>query len=175
MIGNDIVDLHAAAKESNIFRRGFLGKIFLPAEQAYIAAAACPATMAWQLWSWKEAVYKIVHRQTRQRTYAPQQFSCEISGTRGSVTHQQQQYYVISTLDAGYVHTTAAVTPQLLQHLFVKIADYNGSDYTTIILPPQLEMLKDEYGIPYARCRYTNRVTPISVSHHGAYTAMVIM
>ena len=86
MIGNDIIDLHLAEQESNIRRRGFLDKLFLPAEQDIIAAAAQPAAMVWLLWSCKEAVYKIIHRYSRKRLYAPHHYACalqEVAGTAG--------------------------------------------------------------------------------------------
>ncbi|HVI44007.1 MAG TPA: 4'-phosphopantetheinyl transferase superfamily protein [Chitinophaga sp.] len=74
--GNDIIDLQLAAAENNWRRRGYLDKIYTPAEQELIASATAPDIMVWLLWSCKEAVYKIVNRSSGARSYAPQQFDC---------------------------------------------------------------------------------------------------
>ena len=71
MIGNDIVDLELARKESNWKRKGFLDKIFAKNEQLLIFNAENPDTMVWNLWSRKEAAYKIYNRQTQIRGYFP--------------------------------------------------------------------------------------------------------
>ena len=60
MIGNDIVDLALAKKESNWKRNRFLDKIFTQKEQLLIANAINPEIMIWNLWTRKEAAYKIV-------------------------------------------------------------------------------------------------------------------
>jgi len=57
MIGNDIVDLELALKESNWKRKGFLNKIFTNEEQLLISSAINPEIMVWNLWSRKEAAY----------------------------------------------------------------------------------------------------------------------
>jgi phosphopantetheinyl transferase (holo-ACP synthase) len=71
MIGNDIVDLALARKESNWQRKGFLDKIFTKKEQLQIVTAQNPETMVWNLWSRKEAVYKIYNRETGIRAFIP--------------------------------------------------------------------------------------------------------
>jgi phosphopantetheinyl transferase (holo-ACP synthase) len=63
VIGNDIVDLALARKESNWKRPGYLNKIFTTKEQLLISSAENPNTMVWNLWSRKEAAYKIIIEQ----------------------------------------------------------------------------------------------------------------
>jgi phosphopantetheinyl transferase (holo-ACP synthase) len=63
VIGNDIVDLALARKESNWKRPG-LNKIFTTKEQLLISSAENPNTMVWNLWSRKRAAYKIYNRAT---------------------------------------------------------------------------------------------------------------
>jgi phosphopantetheinyl transferase (holo-ACP synthase) len=53
VIGNDIVDLALARKESNWKRPGYLNKIFTTKEQLLISSAENPNTMVWNLWSRK--------------------------------------------------------------------------------------------------------------------------
>ena len=76
MIGNDIVDLALSQKESNWKRKGFLDKIFTRNEQLLILNAKNPDVMVWNLWSRKEAAYKIYNRQTKVRGYFPLQLEC---------------------------------------------------------------------------------------------------
>ena len=76
MIGNDIIDLALALKESNWKRKGFLDKIFTKNEQLLILNTQNPEVMVWNLWSRKEAAYKIYNRQTGIRGYFPLQLEC---------------------------------------------------------------------------------------------------
>ena len=69
MIGNDIVDLALAKKESNWKRNRFLDKIFTETEQLLIFHSENPEIMVWNLWSRKEAAYKIYNRETGIRGY----------------------------------------------------------------------------------------------------------
>ena len=55
MIGNDIVDLALAEKESNWKRKGFIDKIFTPQEQSLIKTSINQEIIIWNLWSRKEA------------------------------------------------------------------------------------------------------------------------
>jgi acyl carrier protein len=76
VIGNDIVDLALARKESNWKRPGYLNKIFTTKEQLLISSAENPNTMVWNLWSRKEAAYKIYNRATGIRGYFPLNLEC---------------------------------------------------------------------------------------------------
>ena len=76
MIGNDIVDLTLARKESHWKRVGFLEKIFTKREQLLILNAQNKEQMVWNLWTRKEAVYKIYNRQTGIRAFIPLQLEC---------------------------------------------------------------------------------------------------
>lgn len=165
MIGNDIVDLHLAEKESRIHRRGFLDKLFLPGEQALVRDAADPAVMVWLLWSCKEAVYKIIHRATHERKFAPHAFGCRLwqldgASAAGTVVYRQQPYYFRSNYIGSCIHTHAAVDPPLLQELSVFTA------YRPAALPL---FYKDEHGLPYTRERDSGKALPASISHHGKY------
>lgn len=159
MIGNDIVDLEQAAKESNWQRRGYLRKIFTAEEQIIILAEPDPAIMVWHLWSCKEAVYKIVHRHTRIRTYAPLQFNCSIASE--TVTYKGQLFPFKSRRTANCIHTIAVEN----EALFNRVEIYTGDT----IIRQQWNITKDEDGIPFLDG------TPVSVSHHGRYAGLVIM
>lgn len=146
MIGNDIIDLKLAAEESNWQRSGYLEKIFTAEEQVLIHSSADPFRMVWLLWSCKEAVYKIVHRRTKIRKYAPLSFHCSAD----MVVHEGFSYYVRSEQSSEHIYTIAVENPVLFD-----------------LLQTVNEVTKDENGIPY----YEGR--PASVSHHGRFKAMI--
>ena len=62
MIGNDVIDLVLAKKESNWKHKGFLTKLFTSFEQELIAKATNQEEMVWMIWSIKESVYKAYQR-----------------------------------------------------------------------------------------------------------------
>ncbi|MBO9730149.1 MAG: 4'-phosphopantetheinyl transferase superfamily protein [Chitinophaga sp.] len=177
MIGNDIVDLDLAEKESNIHRNRFRDKLFLPHEKTLIEKAAHPDVMLWLLWSCKEAVYKIIHRITHERKFAPQQFACYLSPNTeaaGEVVYQQQHYYFQSRRVGSGIHTMAAVSRTLLDQVTIQTA-YHVKPGWQHLLPATELFQKDEHGIPYVRDSYSGARWPVSVSHHGKYAGMVKM
>ena len=70
-IGHDIIDLKLAKKESNIFRRGYLDKILTEYEQSLMQKTVDACLCFWQIWSMKEAVYKILRQKGEERGYYP--------------------------------------------------------------------------------------------------------
>lgn len=158
MIGNDIVDLELAAKESNWLRPGWLNKIFTADEQSAILSAPDPQVMVWLLWSCKEAVYKIVNRHTRIRTYAPLQFNC--SASSGLVAHNGRLYPFRSSQTANCIHTVAVGEEALFDTLEIHTGDADSRQ--------QWNITKDKDGIPDLAGN------PVSVSHHGRYAGLVL-
>ncbi|SFD76102.1 4'-phosphopantetheinyl transferase superfamily protein [Chitinophaga sp. CF118] len=158
MIGNDIVDLHLAERESYWQRQGYLNKIFTADEQSFILASADPTTAVWLLWSCKEAVYKIVHRHTRVRTYAPLKFNCSV--TAGTVTYEGH-VYPFRSLQSGYcIHTIAVEKAELFDALEIYTED--------ALKREQWDISKDDDGVPYLEG------SPVSISHHGRFAGLVI-
>ena len=158
MIGNDIIDLEQAVKESNWLRPGYLNKIFTADEQSAILTARDPTVMVWLLWSCKEAVYKIVHRHTRRRTYAPLHFNCSLS--YNTVKHNGQLYPFRSQQTGNCIHTIAVENEALFDVLEIHTGDAESR--------LQWNITKDEDGIPDIAG------IPVSVSHHGRYAGLVI-
>lgn len=159
MIGNDVVDLSLAATESNWRRRGYLDKLFSPAEQRLITAACDRDVMVWMLWSAKEAAYKMIHRATRQRTYAPLRYRVQLSGEeRGIVQYETQSFYFRTSVKDDCLHTVALAEP---------------SCWPQVVYGPQPGemLLKDEAGVPFIRSGGGDRMA--SVSHHGIYREIV--
>ncbi|WP_285008942.1 4'-phosphopantetheinyl transferase family protein [Pedobacter faecalis] len=150
MIGNDIVDLRKAEKESNWRRPGYLEKLFTPEEQAMIQSAALPDQMVWLLWSMKESAYKIMSRRRNLRSFAPRKLVCRHlnlteQSAAGQVTYEQDQYYTSSIVNPGYVYTIACEHKDDLAKVH------------SIISPPHSNYAYSLSG---------------SVSHHGRYLAL---
>jgi phosphopantetheinyl transferase (holo-ACP synthase) len=159
MIGNDIVDLALAKKESNWQRKGFLDKIFSKREQLLILSALCPETMVWNLWSRKEAAYKIFNRQFGRRIYNPLAFECHnVDLSIGIVEIDQLIYYTKTTITKHYIYTMSVLD----ETYFDKIQE--------IITTNDIQK---KNGIPY----YTNKnneIKPLSKTHHGRYERIII-
>jgi len=152
MIGNDLVDLEQADKNSNWQRKGYLDKIYTYQEQQLILKSQNPSQMVWTLWSMKEAAYKIHSREKNIRTFAPTSLVCNLlnfSNNTGLVSIDNRAYYTKSYVSNSYIHTLAA--PSL------------------VILSRIKELI---YKNPPTDFNYRN-TNPKCVSHHGQYLALV--
>jgi len=155
MIGNDIIDLALAKKESNWRRKGFLEKLFTQEEQLLIAKAKNQEIMVWNLWSRKEAAYKIYNRETGIRGYIPKQLICFYENeTRGTVCCNGYIYYTETIVTANFVYTIAAIKLDL----FSRIKKINLD-----------EEISKTNGIPNKIDAQTALLTPVSISHHGRF------
>ena len=192
MTGNDIVDIIAAAVESNWKRKGFLQKIFTQKEQEYIHSAVAPAHMVWKLWSMKESAYKIYTRQYGGRFFAPQKLSCTIlSETAGQVVINNISYQTIISTARNYIYSIVrqdtfgkndfynccfdlpqedCVSQQKFIHekLITHYADMKNGDKN------DFEIIKDTNNIPFLYCKKEKMKIPVSITHHGNYAAFTI-
>jgi len=108
MIGNDIVDLKIAAKESNWKRPRFLNKVFTTDEQELIANASNQHQTVWLLWSMKEAAYKIHVQQSGIRFFNPLKLACNFDSTsNGIVTIENTTFFTTSVFSEKYIYTIA--------------------------------------------------------------------
>jgi phosphopantetheinyl transferase (holo-ACP synthase) len=161
MIGNDIVDLALAQKESNWKRKGFLDKIFTQEEQLLISKAENPEVMVWNLWSRKEAAYKIYNRQTGIRGYFPLQLVCsDIHLEIGKVICHETHYFVKTEITSDYIHTVAVT----------KIEDFDK-----IVLVDNCIKIEKQNGIPSFFNTNTKTLKPISISHHGRFERKIMI
>jgi phosphopantetheinyl transferase (holo-ACP synthase) len=155
MIGNDVVDLVLAQKQSNWQRKGFLDKIFTEREQILIQKSKNQTTMVWNLWSRKEAVYKIYNRETGIRGYFPLKLECLYeSPTLGLVFINEQTYHTQTQLSEGKIYTIAVA----------KNVDFDAIK----VLSPNLKISKTN-GIPFLFDALSNTQKPVSISHHGRF------
>lgn len=155
MIGNDIVDLVLARKESNWQRKGFLDKIFTQKEQLLIANADNPEVMVWNIWTRKEAAYKIYNRQTNIRGYFPLQLECSYeSETSGKVCCNGNTYYTETKISENCIYTIAVAE----KDYFMQIRN----------LDSDIEICKNN-GIPFIIDELIKITKPVSISHHGRF------
>lgn len=165
MIGNDIVDLALAQKESNWKRKGFLDKIFTRNEQLLILNAKNPDLMVWNLWSRKEAAYKIYNRQTNIRGYFPLQLECfdlEILDgiIFGKVIVKDFVYYTKTAVSTEFINTIAVERLQ---------------DFASITTLENRKNIKKNNEIPSYFEKNIISTKPVSISHHGRFEQIVTL
>jgi phosphopantetheinyl transferase (holo-ACP synthase) len=163
MIGNDIVDLVLALKESHWKRKGYLDKIFTQNEQLLILNSDNPTSMIWNLWSRKEAAYKIYNRQTQVRGYFPLQIECfdleNMGGfTFGKVVVKDLVYYSKTEINAEFIHT---------------IAVENAQYFDTIKTLENRNTIQKTNGIPDYFDVDSLSTKPVSISHHGRFERII--
>jgi phosphopantetheinyl transferase (holo-ACP synthase) len=163
MIGNDIVDLALAQTESNWKRKGFLDKIFTQNEQLQILNAENQAIMVWNLWSRKEAAYKIYNRKTQIRGYFPLQLECfdldSIDGIIfGKVVVKDLVYFTKTEINPEFINT---------------IAVEKVNDFGKIKTLKNRNNIQKTNGIPDYFEADNLSTKPISISHHGRFERII--
>jgi phosphopantetheinyl transferase (holo-ACP synthase) len=158
MIGNDVVDLNLAGKESNWQRKGFLSKIFTKNEQTLIQNSENQEIAVWNLWSRKEAAYKIWNRETGIRKFNPIQFECfDLESETGKVQFKNTIYFTKTEILTDYIHTIAVLNKEIFNNIkFIK----------------KLITIEKKKGIPF----YVNenqKIKPVSKSHHGRFESII--
>ena len=157
MIGNDIVDLALARKESNWKRKGYLDKIFTSQEQFLIINSDNPEIMVWNLWSRKEAAYKIFNRQTGIRAFNPIQFeNFEIEKNIGSVHAFNVVYFTKTEITTEYIHSVCVTNK----------ADFNTLKY--LFSPEEIVKIN---GLPHNK----TTLKPVSKSNHGRFERLITL
>lgn len=159
MIGNDIVDLVLTRVESNWRRSGFLDKIFTEKEQIMIINSKNPEITVWNLWSRKEATYKIINRQNQRRVFIPLQLECfdiEINENEilGITLYQGNYYFTQTILNEEFIYSECVVKKE---------------DFDNITIIHSKHIKKDNHGIPHNLINGN----PVSVTHHGRFESKV--
>ncbi len=176
MLGNDIVDLQLAARQSNWRRKGYLEKIFTDKEQDLIANANNQDQMVWLLWSMKEAAYKIVSPSVGERFYRPKSFECTPNLSeyplKGKVIYEGFDLDTISEISADFINTTS--TSERNRNLEYYLL-YNQNTYVDEfnMQSTKYKLIKNEANLPTVQDLFTEEFCPASVSHHGRYVSIV--
>lgn len=160
MIGNDIVDLVLAQQQSNWQRKGFLDKIFTKEEQLLIFESQKPTIMVWNLWSRKEAAYKIYNRQTQKRVFNPIELVCEDTDLEiGKVICKGVVYFVKSEITDHYIYTEAVL---------------DKLDFGRIQSVTNQSKIEKTNGIPHLFDTTSITSKPISITHHGRFKRTIM-
>lgn len=159
MIGNDIVDLALAKKESNWKRKGYFDKIFTVSEQFLIQKSANQNIAVWSLWSRKEAVYKIILQNGGKRGYYPIKIEClDLNFENGSVQFQNQFFYTKTIVTEESVYSVAVEYEEDFEN--IKNIENDNS------------LFKID-GIPFILLN--NRIKNVSKTHHGNFERIVYL
>jgi phosphopantetheinyl transferase (holo-ACP synthase) len=150
MIGNDVVDLVLARKESNWKRKGFLHKLFTTFEQELIQKAPNQEEMVWILWSIKESVYKAYQRIHFNEGFYPIKIEIlQINSKKESIIQLFGTLFYGKTIVSNDIIKT--------------VVFLNKSDFGKIQYIKTLNYNKNKKGLPID----IDSNKPISVSHHG--------
>lgn len=159
MIGNDIVDLALAKKESNWKRKGYLDKIFTISEQFLIQKTKNQNLAVWNLWTRKEAVYKIILQKSGKRGYYPIKIEClDLNLENGIVQFENQIFYTKTIVDDELVYS---------------IAVQNVNDFQNIKTLDNSQLLFKVDKIPFISIN--NEVKNVSKTHHGNFERIVYL
>ena len=186
MLGNDIVDIEEAHRASNWRRPRLLDKLFTPKEQKLISHSENSFLMVWQLWSMKEAAYKLYTQLCPSRFYNPKNFKCNIEAASKSVSYNTFYCYVETKMTSDYILSEAHLNQSKMVSEVLMFNSKNVKDQSTILKTQLLKKLsiwhsnensifsivKDEYGIP--KVKPDLNTFTISLSHHGKYGAYAV-
>ena len=191
MIGNDIVDLTFAKKESNWKRPRFLDKLFTQKEQSIILKSEQPDKMVWLLWSMKESAYKLHVQLFGKRFFRPKRFECTVFDLTekkciGEVYYTEFQCFTKSTISDDFVSTIAKLD-QNKDH-FGEVFLINNSNYKTqhsVVYKEaktqfaalketavhEIRIQKNDTGVPFLYNKKQKEKVAVSIAHHGNYGA----
>ena len=183
MIGNDIIDIEYTRKNSDWTRRGFLDKIFSISEKNFIMDSKDPFTAVWRLWSMKESVYKLHFRSSKIRFFYPAGISCKIlDEKKGIVNLDGVEYSTITNCLEDYIFSfaTQSDSKEVYHHIIEYDSELPENYYAfikndlAIILDcksTQIEIIKNEIGIPEIYRNDIKQDFQISITHHGKLLA----
>ena len=181
MIGNDIIDLNLAQKESNWQRKGFLEKQFSKQEQDAIQSARNSFLKVWLFWSMKEAAYKIYAQKAQQRFFAPLKFECFLTNEKqGYVCFEEQTFFTTSCINENYLYTFASeneaeVTSTICAPHQIENEIKKSIQKRTGIKVADLVKKKDLIGVPQFFFQEKLVTRSCTITHHGNYGAFAFV
>ncbi len=172
MLGNDVIDLNLAGRQSDWKRKNYLSKIFSFQEQALVFQAENPDLVVWLVWSMKEAAYKIVNRITGLRFYNPVAFQCSFKIDRfsaiGKVSYKGEDFFCTTEISGNFLHTVALQNNISFDEVKV-IYTENRPDYLEVFnyKNSSLRLNKNNVMLPEIHDLNTRAIYIASLSHHG--------
>lgn len=187
MIGNDLVDLQQAAKDSNWNRPRFLDKVFTNKEQSIIFSSENKHQMVWLLWSMKEAAYKAYVREFENVFFNPKRIQCQLGLNNEGAAHIDDMiYYLKSRMTSEYVYSVArSRTDKCVETGLFKLFSKNQSEAVSTELlthialsldcdSSSVKIQKTELGVPNLFLNERQVFQALSMTHHGKYGAYAI-
>lgn len=188
MIGNDIIDLKAAAVQSNWKRPGYLDKLFSKHEQSLILNSKDQETTVWLLWAMKESSYKAHQRRFQlPRLFNPKDYKCEITAqssgsASGSVKIQENCYDISASIDTCRLHCIASAIPKkkILEKIFSVPTDVKKELISTLsvlktLSREKISLIKGENTVPHLTYQNKPLNSIFSLSSHGNFSAFILM
>jgi phosphopantetheinyl transferase (holo-ACP synthase) len=187
MIGNDIVDLKQAVKDSDWNRPGFFDKVFTKKEQCVIFSSENKHQIVWLLWSMKEAAYKAHVRETNHPFFNPKKIQCRLGvDNEGVVYIDNTIYYLKAKITSEYVYSIASNSKEkFIETDVFKLLKRNQSEAVRSELMTQMSNIidcdssslrieKTIVGVPNLFLKELQLFNAISMTHHGRYGAYAI-
>lgn len=183
MVGNDIIDCREAKRSSDWKRRGFLAKIFTKHEQSMIGDSDDPFNLVWQLWSMKEAAYKVFVQAGGERFYNPKRIECSLKGWIGQVSVGTMVLKTQTLMNEEYILSTATINDSKVKTSVFKLSEFDNkwqSDFVREQLIKdfaecngldcsELLVKKMDNGVPRLYFKGIDLDVSVSLTHHGGY------
>lgn len=189
MIGNDIVDLKQAKKDSpdsawdSKRHQRFLDKVFTKKEQLLIDNSQNQHQMVWLLWSMKEAAYKVNVQQFSKRFFNPKRMECElVTLKKGSVKIDNEIYFATTEITEEYVYTVATLNKEYnykSECFETKNTNYKTQSNTLkrhlkkALKIEDFKIQKNNIGVPKLFDNNKALDTCFSLTHHGLFSGFV--
>ncbi|MBZ9651168.1 4'-phosphopantetheinyl transferase family protein [Psychroflexus montanilacus] len=170
MIGNDIVDLAKADRESNIFRLRFLEKICSQEEIKLILSNQNSTHLYWRIWSMKESAYKAFQRKCKFETaFNPFAFSCQLYDSQNGRVCFKNESVSVQT-----IHTDEFIYSEIKDNVhkncfFGSTSDFMDHLKDKLKLNSIPEFQKTKEGLPFVNL--SSQILEVSKTHHGNFQA----
>lgn len=191
MIGNDIIDINYTRLTTDWTRRGFLEKVFTNSEQELIASAKCVFTTVWQLWSIKESAYKVHFRDAENRRLNPSRIHCTlIDPYLATAKIDNTIYFSTTNITDQYIYTFASLSDQVApSQTILDLDTAEDNSQSQLCKDSIIQYLARQYdwkvsditirynrvGAPIIYHQQKRQSIQLSMTHHGAYGAWVVL
>ena len=129
----------------------------------------------------KEAAYKCYTQEHQKRFFSPKKFSCKkLSETKGTVQIENKKYYINYLISKNYISSFANKKNdfKMVSNIFF---NEKKEELTKIIdnkiralFPFEIQVKKNEIGIPFLYKNEEKLPFSVSKSHHGNYAGFAI-
>jgi len=175
IIGNDLIDLEIALDKPRINNDRFLSKVFSDNEIEQIRLHSQPELAIWKIWSMKEAAYKAHQRLFHiPARLDPVTYECDLDNL--SVSKNQNIYIIKSVQDENQIYSW--IEFKNLDHIKLPYSTSYKSEFLlqfsiqTKINFQDIELRKNNLGIPELFLKNTGTCLPLSITHHGRFAAI---